>query len=216
MATATPATDRTLGRIISGEQSNELAVAQAFAHLRHCRACQTQHHTDGARLRSMFDARTLAPLPVPTLLHTKMSLLDRLGHLLGRPVRAAHRLSVPPSGMRERVIEAAAGTGATAKIAAGAIGIVMLAGTTIGVTHAVAHHPHQHPHGHHSAIIQPAHTITRLPSRQPQQAVRPHAATRVLHTQRVAGAFGYLGVPTAPKRSQTPVVTQHGGGPFGP
>jgi hypothetical protein len=205
----------TIGRLLAGEQSGELAVSQALAHLRHCRTCRAQHHTSGTQLRSMFDARALALLPIPALPHTPTGLLDRLGDPLTRPIRAAHRLSAPPTGMRERVIEAAAGTGATAKIAAGAIGIVMLAGTTIGVTHVAAHHEHEH-HRRHSTIVQPTYTITRAPIRRPLQAVKPHAARALPHTQHVSGAFGYLGVSAVPKRSQTPVVTQHGGGPFGP
>ncbi len=205
----------TIGKLLAGEQSGELAVAQALAHLRHCRVCRHQHHTDSARLRSMFDALALALLPIPTLPHTQMGLLERLGELAGRPFRAAHRLSVPPTGMRERVIEAAAASGATAKIAAGAIGVVMLAGTTISATHVFDQHQHKH-HGHRSAIIRPTYAVTRIPVRQPPRAVKPHAARYQPDTQHVRGAFGYLGVPSAPKRSQTPIVMQRGGGPFGP
>lgn len=112
----------TIGRLLSGQQADELTRAQALAHLRHCRACQAQHRTSGERLRSMFDARALALLPIPpSLPHAPAGLFDRLGELLARALRATQRISTPQAGVRERAIEAAAGTGATAKIAAGAV-----------------------------------------------------------------------------------------------
>ena len=202
----------TIGQLLSGEQSGELALAQALAHLRHCRTCQTEHHTSGAQLRSMFDARALALLPVPALPHTPAGLLDGLGELLARPVRAAQRLSAPQTGVRERVIEAAAGTGATAKIAVGVLGAVVLATGAVGATHTLGHRAHHHaPHTTVVAPVSvtPAAVVRHVPSYGPRHRPRRY-------TQRVPGGFAYLGVPTAPKRPQTPVVTQRGGGPFGP
>jgi hypothetical protein len=209
----------TIGRLLSGQQAGELAQAQALAHLRHCRACQAQHRTSGGRLRSMFDARTLALLPIPSLPHSPAGLFDRLGELLARALRATQRISAPRTGARERVIEAAAGTGATAKIAAGAVSVVVLAGSTIGAVHALRHdHNHHRRRARHARVVSAPRTITPYTELRPRPrvAAKPRKPRLRAHTQHVPGGFAYLGVPTAPKRPRAPVVTQHGGGPFGP
>jgi hypothetical protein len=187
--------------------------------MRHCRACQNEHHTDHARLRSIFDARALALLPFPASPHTLAGLFDRLEALLGRAMRAVQRVSMPHGGGRERMIEAAAGTGATAKIAASAISIVVLASSTIGATHALGHYhrpQHPHSHAHHRPIVQPVPSIAPVVSHRTRSNHRPHSVRGLGHTERVPGGFAYLGVPPPPKRSTAPVVKQRGGGPFGP
>ncbi len=205
---------QTIGALLAGAERSELAVGQALAHLRHCRECCAQHRTDAAGLRAAFDSRVLGVLPAPIFLSTHASLLDPLQAALSRIARFLQRAWAPQAGARERVVEVVAGTGAGAKLAAGVVGVALLAGTTIGVSRIVAHHPYGH-HGHRSTLIQPTRTITHVASPRPQRTVRRHAALPGPHTQRVAGPFGYLGVPIAPKR-RAPIVTQRGGGPFGP
>jgi hypothetical protein len=119
--------------------------------------------------------------------------------------------------VRERAIEAAAGTGATAKIAAGLASVAMLADGSLGTTHVPEHYPHHHRA--HRLSVPVAGTITPaavvVPRRTPAagEPVAPHHIR-----QRVPGGFAYLGIPTTSRHARTaaPAVKQHGGGPFEP
>jgi hypothetical protein len=116
--------------------------------------------------------------------------------------------------VRERAIETAAGTGATAKIAAGVLGAVVLATGAVGTTHTLGHHAHHHaPRATVVAPVSvtPAVISLHVPSHRSRQA--PHR-----YAQRVPGRFAYLGIPAARRHARTaaPAVKQHGGGPFSP
>jgi RNA polymerase sigma factor (sigma-70 family) len=220
---------RTIGSLLSGTQRSELALGQALAHLRYCRACRAEHQTSDTRLREAFDQRVLSVLPAPVLLAGHSPLVEQAQGLLERGLRVLHRASGTPSGGRERVFEAVAGTGAAGKIAAGVIGVAVLAGGAVGVTRAVEHGHTRH--SHRAGLVAPttmSPTIATVAPISTRTGRRRHgkqpAALRGLH-QRVPVGFAYLGapgrpgtptVPTAPARTKAPVVTQRGGGPFGP
>jgi hypothetical protein len=135
----------TIGALLSGEQSSDMAWRQAIAHLRHCRDCQKQHHVTGKEMRTRFDERTLAVLPVPALLLTHVTLLDHLHGLLARPLQLFERFSSSNGAVRERLLESAAATGATAKVA----GVVVSAAVFAGGVAADVHHELQHSRSHH-------------------------------------------------------------------
>ena len=228
---------RTIGSVLSGAQRSELAVSQALAHLRYCRACRAEHHTSAPRLREAFDQRVLSVLPAPVLVaggsllagNGASSVVEHAQRIAGRALRTLHRTSGTPSGGRERIVEAVAGTSAAGKIAAGALSIAVLAGGAVGVTRAIEHDHMRRPH--RAALLTPttgSRTIANVAPTSTRKGRRRHhkqpEALRDLH-QRVPGDFAYLGVPSRPAtppapatraRPRVPVVTQRGGGPFGP
>jgi len=189
--------------------------------LRHCRECCAQHHTDAAGLRAAFDSRVLGVLPAPIFVGAHASLLDPLHAALSRIARLLQRVSAPQSGARERMIEIGAGAGTGAKLAAGVLGIAILAGGTVGAVSSPAHHHHrdrQHsPSPPHVIVPAPRPrrvTLHRSPTTRPQHRLpRPSE-------QHTPGGFSYLGVPTSASPlvhlAAVPVVKQRGGGPFGP
>jgi hypothetical protein len=204
---------QTISSLQAGVERGSLALDQAVAHLRHCRKCQAQHRTDAPTLRATFDARVLGVLPAPALVGTHASLLDQLHASLSRITRLLHRQPAPPSGLRERAFEVVAGSGVGAKLAAGAIGAVLLAGGALHAAQPSVRH-HAHPVSHHATVV----AATR-PRRLPVPPKRPvrHAHTLPSPSQQhTPGGFSYLGVPATHARTGAPVVTQRGGGPFGP
>jgi DNA-directed RNA polymerase specialized sigma24 family protein len=205
---------QTISALQTGAERGALALDQAVAHLRHCRKCQVQHRIDATTLRARFDAQTLGVLPAPALVGKHTSLLDRLHASLSRIFRLLHREPAPPSGLRERAVEALAGSGATAKLAAGVISAVLLAG---GALHAA------HPATHHRAHLVSRHAIFVPAPRHRHPAAPPKRSTQLSHKlpspsqQHTPGGFSYLGVPARPRTTPSaPVVKQHGGGPFWP
>jgi DNA-directed RNA polymerase specialized sigma24 family protein len=169
---------QTITALRSGTEHGELALAQALAHPRHCRKCQTQHHTDADTLRAMFDARVLGVLPAPILAATHTSLLDQLHAALSRISRVSHRPAGPPSGVRERAFEVLAGSGASAKLAAGVISVVLVAAGAVGATHSLTHH---HParngvrRGLAHGVLVPTPRLRHIPA-------RPHHVPKASHT----------------------------------
>lgn len=214
----------TIGSLLSGGERSELAVAQAFAHLRHCHACQVHHKTDAAGLRDAFDARVLAVLPLPMFAGTHPSLLDSLQAVTLRVAGFLQRTSTPQAGVRERALEVVAGTSAGAKLAAGVVGVVLLAGGAVGAVGA----PHRRPppphhlQAQHREAVFPSHPLRHVaPVRRaaPSKPSRPRPSHRLPRPsqQHTHGGFSYLGDSSPPRpRPTVPVVTQHGGGPFGP
>lgn len=211
----------TIAQVLTGAHSTDTAIRQALAHLRHCRTCQTEHQMSETQLRAMFDQRALALLPLPLLAHARVWVAEQLAGPLARMLRAAHRAPTGPTGVRERAIEAAsaASGGAAVKLAAGAVGVAVLAGSAVGIAGG-AHHDRRHHHpAHASATVS---VTLPIPAQTPAPPVQsPRHARRAAHLRRYEpGGFAYLGVPTAPKRAsrarRAPAVSQHGGGPFSP
>lgn len=209
---------QTIGALLAGAERSELAVGQALAHLRHCRECCAQHRTDAAGLRAAFDSRVLGVLPAPIFLSTHASLLDPLHAAPLRIARFLQRAWAPQAGARERVVEVVAGTGAGAKLAAGVVGVALLAGGAIGAVSSPARHhgARQHSHSRPHVVVTTARPSSVAPHGSP--APRPQHRLPRPSQQHTPGGFSYLGVPTspAPHRAAAPVVKQHGGGPFGP
>lgn len=203
---------QTISALQSGIERGSLALDQAVAHLRHCRKCQVQYRTDAPTLRATFDARVLGVLPAPALVGTHASLLDQLHASLSRISRLVHREPVPSTGLRERAVEVIAGSSATAKLAAGVVGAVVLAG---GALHAAQPSAHHRAHAVSHAVVVPAPRPRRLTG-QPKRAVRRAHTRPSPGQQHTPGGFSYLGVPATHPRTAAPAVTQRGGGPFGP
>jgi RNA polymerase sigma factor (sigma-70 family) len=211
----------TIGSLLSGKENSELAVAQAFAHLQHCHTCQIQHKTDAAGLHAAFDARVLSMLPLPAFAGSRSSLLDSLQAGVLRVARLFQRDATPQAGVRERAVEIVAGSGASAKLAAGLAGVVLLAGGAVGAAHGRAR-PARHQHAQSRAAASRAQPIApRAPMRSASsfKLSRPrpsHGLPRPTQ-QHTIGGLSYLGVsPPRRPRPTVPVVIQHGGGPFGP
>jgi DNA-directed RNA polymerase specialized sigma24 family protein len=137
---------RTIDEVLAGEQTGELAWRQALAHVRHCRECRAEHQVTFAQLRARFDREALALLPLPVAGSAHISLVDRVLAVLERPVRLLERLSGGGGVARERVVEAAAATGVTAKVAVSVAGVVAVVatGVTVGVHEASPGHRHHH------------------------------------------------------------------------
>ncbi len=192
--------------------ANELAQ-RAYAHLEGCGHCRAHHKTNARRLRRSFQGQAAALLPIPIL-------AGRLGWLakLEMRIRALHQRLVPygpppPSGgIREGAVATLAGGGVAAKLAAGAATVAVLAGGTIGATHALQHRRRQ-THRQTNASRTPRATAAPTPgaagtvnpvAHAPADATAEHA--RPARSQRAEGrtsgsahepgGFGYLGVPT--------------------
>ncbi len=211
---------QTIGSLLSGKENSERAVGQAFAHLRHCHACQLRHKTDAVSLRAAFDARVLSVLPVYADSHT--SLLDQLQATVSRVARLFQRASTPQAGIRDRALEIAAGTSAGAKLAAGIAGVILLAGGAVGV--ATSSQPARHRNAPQRTAV--VHALIVPPTTLGGRAVlhKPPAARLTSHRlprpneQHTPGGFSYLGTspPPTPRTKDVPVVKQRGGSPFGP
>jgi RNA polymerase sigma factor (sigma-70 family) len=117
----------TIQSLQGGELTSEELARRAFAHLEACASCRKEHRTNAKRLGRSFQDQLTALLPLP-------ALLGRLGWLRRPWLRAGVHLGC---GARER---AAALAGAGAKITAGVATLTVIAGGTIGATHALDHH----------------------------------------------------------------------------
>ncbi|MHB1836023.1 MAG: RNA polymerase sigma factor [Solirubrobacteraceae bacterium] len=231
----------TIELLLAGESDSEQALAQAKAHLRHCRRCRAEHRASAASVQRLFEQRALA-LAAPA---AACGGLWRLRVAGWRAVRLAQRLPSPQGGVRERALEAASGTGLGAKLVAGAISAALLAGAAAGVSGGLqAHH---HDRQRHAQVTRPsgAARSTEAAAEGAAQKARPsggaqqprrHARRHAIR-QRTPGGFSYLGAgeaasspaqgtsvpppvfPPAASAATTPpkpAVSQHGGGPFGP
>lgn len=221
----------TIQGLLEGQATSEQLARLALAHIESCAHCRQEHHTNTQQLRRAFQDQAAALLPP--------MLLRELGHLARASNHArilAHRLQpgwspfAPPSGgggegVRERVVAVLAGSGATAKIAAGVITAAVIAGGTLTATHALEHHhtnrlrsstvthsgaspratefagfttPALAPPIRASARRTVSHHASSQHPQSPGHVVRI-ARARASHgteARREPGGFAYLGVPT--------------------
>jgi RNA polymerase sigma factor (sigma-70 family) len=150
--------------------SSELAQ-RALAHLQACPHCRAEHKTNAQRLRAAFQEQAAALLPVP-ILAVRLSPYAR-AWLRARTL--AYRLpqvwgSSPAQGaVRERAAALLAGGGA-AKITAGVIAAVAVAGATITAAH-------------HATPGRPARQQPRVysapPVAAPESSIRPAASVQI-------------------------------------
>lgn len=134
-------------------------------------------------LRAAFDARVLSVLPLPVYADSHTSLLDQLQTVAYRVARFFQRFSTPQAGVRERALEVVASTSASAKLAAGIAGIVLLAAGAVGAatsrqpTH---HHTPRRSTAVRSTMVKPTtpvgHTVPR--KRPASRPPRPHPVRR--------------------------------------
>jgi DNA-directed RNA polymerase specialized sigma24 family protein len=213
----------TIESLLAGRERGELALGKALAHLRHCRACRTQHRTDVDGLRAAFDARVLSVLPpLPVFLEVHDSFLEPLRSLFARVARSFQRWvgSGSPGGGRERALEVVAGGGG-AKVAVGFLGIALLAGSAVGVggaSPAVKHRSARQPAPALRVVhvsFPAARGVARTAPR-PVRFPRPSRQLPLPRQQHTPGGFSYLGVVPSSRPTSAPAVHQHGGGPFGP
>lgn len=209
----------TIGRLLAGQLDSEQAYRQARAHLRRCAQCRRQHRISAVELEQSFGQRIRVLLP-PLVVLPARHWLRAATHAIGlRAVRLAQRCPTPQDTVHERVIQAAAGTGAGVKIAACALSVAVIAGGAVGISGSLEGHTHHHRHVRHSAP--PAHvaSVPVAPAPAAPRRSRQHPRRHRLR-QRTPGRFSYLGVPAPPPRPASrparPVVRQHGGGPFSP
>jgi len=156
---------QTIGSLLDGKQTSDLALDQALAHLHHCRVCQTQHHTTEEQLRDAFDRRALALLPALPTVHGSAGILDRLHDLLTRHGRVLGQLRASQTGLRERLVQTLMGAGAATKITVSVLSTAALATSAVSVQH----------HGHRTAITrEPAFPyLTAVALREPGELTRP-------------------------------------------
>lgn len=193
--------------------TGELAQ-RAYAHLQGCASCRAEHKTNARRLARSFQGQAAALAPI-SLLAGRLSWLARL-ELRARSAaaRVLPQLPAPGTGaVRERAVALLASGGATAKLAAGVATVAVIAGGTIGATHALEH---SHSRSHqglrrHAAASQ--HTMSTAtvagaveqqtnPQGSAQHSVAPARSLRRQRSsaggeQREPGGFSYLGVPSA-------------------
>jgi RNA polymerase sigma factor (sigma-70 family) len=220
---------RTIGLLVAGGDAGELAYGQAVAHLRHCGICQARHGVNVEGLRSRFDRRVGVFLPGPAVVVGGAgSAGERVWagcERVWRGVRGWWGHSGGGGGVRERVVEAAAGggVGVGVKVAGGLAAVAVLAGGAVGVVGSGAR-------GRERVLRRPAAVVRGVPGVREARlgrvetrsdgraaAVRTRRSPRLprVSEQRTAGGFSYLGVP-ARRRVAAPVVSQRGGGPFSP
>jgi RNA polymerase sigma factor (sigma-70 family) len=214
----------TIVALQNGQDTSEELAERAFAHLDSCRRCRDEHKTNAKRLRRSFQGQAAALLPPVFIGHFRW--LARLG-LRARTLQ--HRLmpDVLPAGgggVRERAAALLAGGGVGAKVAAGVATVAVIAGGTIGATHALDHPRVQHRHrASPSAVATPR--VTATPADLLQTPLAPltgMSAHHAVHTsgrgrrsspghvlssthrvtdrggslRREPGGFAFLGVPT--------------------
>lgn len=211
---------RTIGLLVGGGDAGELAFGQAVAHLRHCRECQGAHGVDVAGLRAAFDSRVAVFLPGPVVGGGSWGIGERVYGVVERFWRGVRGLWAPQAGVRERVVEVAAGggVGVGAKVVGGVAAVALLAGGAVGVVGSSAR-GRARVEGR-AGVVRVVAPVARGSVRRrgvAGPAVKAHGLRRLpgAGEQRTAGGFSYLGVPTRGAGS-TPVVRQRGGSPFSP
>ncbi len=196
----------------AGEPVEEQLAQRAYAHLQACAHCREQHKTNARRLRRSFQGQAAALAPIPIL-------AERLGWLakLELRVRELHQrlapYGAPPpgGGIREGAVATLAGGGVAAKLAAGAATVAVLAGGTIGATHALRHPQRQTHRPRNATRSGRAGAASRLPTasavepveQAPTDAAGEHARLagsqgaepRKSGSAHEPGGFAYLGVP---------------------
>jgi RNA polymerase sigma factor (sigma-70 family) len=226
----------TIKALLEGQATSAQLAQLALAHVQACAHCRAEHHTNAQQLRRAFQDQAAALLPP--------ILLDRLGRAgrmwwLGRTSMHARMfcarlqpgwVSLGQGGVRERAVALVAGTGASAKLAAGVVAVAVIAGGTITATHALHEHDPRRPtlraspHAGTSAqmaepvaFTQPApappistvqHNASRpKPAPAGHLATITHPASRSVSVRREPGGFAYLGVPTNKPAAPTPAAT---------
>jgi RNA polymerase sigma factor (sigma-70 family) len=234
----------TIRALQNGQATSDELAMLAIAHVQACPHCRAEHKTNARRLRRDFQRQAAELLPPPLLL-TRLGWLSRTG-LRARALQQRvwpDGITLGTGGVRERAVALLAGSGASAKLAAGVVTAAVITGGAISATHEPTHHKPGRPH--HAAvhaISQPRaydalDVVQRRPAPAPAviTARRPRAdkpSSRPGHVVVVTppprppsrpvrlepGGFAYLGVPT-PRAPAVPVhaaMSTHDGGPFGP
>jgi DNA-directed RNA polymerase specialized sigma24 family protein len=222
---------QTIKALQNGQTTSEELAERAFAHLESCGRCRLEHKTNAQRLRRSFRDQAAALLPPMFIGH--LGWLERLG------VRARlllHRLGIQPTnmgqgGVRERAVAVLAGSGVSAKIAAGVVTVGVLAGGAVA-THVLGQAPsiHRRPPTRTLAAAAPVVALMppplsaslSKPSRRTSGHRSVHTSRRTRHRrssvhhaasrgrriasassseQREPGGFAYLGVPTTTSTS---------------
>jgi RNA polymerase sigma factor (sigma-70 family) len=235
---------QTIQALQSGESTSEELAERAFAHLEACQSCCDEHNTNAKRLRRSFRDQAAALLPGPVLAG-HLGWLTKLG-IRSRALqqRLADSSPLAQGPVRERAAEILAGGGGAKLALAGVATVAVIAGGTIGATHALEH-PQTRHHQHTLPIAAspvpaartadmvlgpttpltgtsspkhagrtPSHRATASPRHEPRRAVPLAQGTR-----REPGGFAFLGVPTStntPPSAQPAPTTTHDGGPFSP
>ena len=219
---------RTIHALQNGKATSEDLAQRAFAHLESCARCRAEHCTNAQRLRRTFQGQAAVLLPVPAFLHH----LGWLARIDARLRTIQHRLTpngmtATPGGVRERAVALFAGSGATAKAAAGVVTVAAIAGGTIGISHSLgpAHKAHARPHVRPQHLIPAAEGMAATPvvltGPSPGSALpRTHSHTqrhsppafgpghtvpypsrqavqRISEQQHEPPGFAYLGVPAS-------------------
>jgi RNA polymerase sigma factor (sigma-70 family) len=216
----------TIQALLSGEGASERLARGAFAHLEACAHCRAEHKTNARRLRRSFQGQAAALAPIPALIG-RIGWLTRL-NLRARTVHQRLPYGTPPgtSGAREGAVAMLAGGGAAAKLAAAAATVAVIAGGTIGATHALQRNrPRHHQTATHSASTPgqaasapsapAAGTAASMSiSSAPRSGSSPasSAGRQSNSAPRQPGGFAFLGVPSStatrePERARTASAT---------
>jgi RNA polymerase sigma factor (sigma-70 family) len=146
----------TIQALQDGQLTSVELAQRAFAHLDACTSCCAEHKTNAKRLSLSFRDQVAALLPMPAIL----GRLARSSHFV-RGVQHAHArwVTLKQSGGAAggRVTALAGAGGAGAKLTAGVVTVAVIAGGTVGATHALEHHA---THGHQPATAAPGTTPT--------------------------------------------------------
>lgn len=218
----------TIKGLLEGQTTSEQLAQLALAHLQSCAHCRAEHHTNAKRLRRVFQGQAAALLP-PVILEQlgRLSRASMHARILAQRLRP-NGISLGPGGtggVRERAVALLAGSGASAKLAAGVMTVAVIAGGTLTATHALEHHSDTRPPSHAATRANtttrttepvdftapaPAPSMSAPPRRSPHPVRRAHpnspghvvtiahsASSHGTPTRREPGGFAYLGVPTS-------------------
>jgi RNA polymerase sigma factor (sigma-70 family) len=150
----------TIQSLQHGELTHEELARRAFAHLEACAHCRAEHKTNARRLGRSFKDQLVGLLPVPVL----VGPLAWVRRWLAAGAQAR-------GGMRDRATALIGTGGAGAKVTVGVVTAAVVAGGTIGATHALEHHTTR-AHRHATARQVPIATedVAKSPVAPPRDA----------------------------------------------
>jgi len=190
----------TIQALQDGQPTSVELARRAFAHLDACTSCRAEHRTNAKRLSLDFRDQIAALLPTPAILR----ILAQRGRSIIRGATLhqhahARLIAIKHSGAAGwRVTALLFSGGAGAKVTSGVLTLAVIAGGTVGATHALGRH----------ATVSRRHTTIRA---QITQSVAPRlnktsappdaGASRVNPRTRTRNAHPATHVPTSIHRS---------------
>ena len=207
----------TIQALQNGQATSDELAMLAIAHVQACAHCRAEHKTNARRLRRDFQRQAAELLPPPLLL-VRLGWLSRTG-LRARTFQQRvwpDSITLGTGGVRERAVALLAGSGASAKLAAGVVTAAVITGGAISATHALTHQPPSRPHhaGFHATSPQRVYDALDIAQHRPAPAVITARGPRVDKPSsrvRLPRSPGHVVVVTPPRSSSSPTRREPGG-----